>query len=488
MENKESNENRESKMTLKKAMIAFGCSLGTILVLVLTGANIMLALLAAMIVLTAIGLMYGYRWETIENAAVEGGKSVMVATLVMIMVGILVGLWIISGTIPALLYYGLKLINPYILLPFTMVICMLTALATGTSWGSANTMGIAMIGVGVSLGLPLPMVAGAIVSGAIVGDKLSPLSDTNLLASASTETNLIDHIIGMMYTTVPIFLVSMVVYGIMGAKYAGMNANYDSVNQILEGLENGFRINLWMLIPMLVVLGLSVLRLPTLAAMGIGIVVSIIWPILFQGSSYAEVMDVAINGYISHTGMESLDNLLSRGGVLSMATVVLTALMSGVFSRMLNELEVMSTIISHLMRFIHSARALIYASLATTFGLLISGGQYTALTLPGAAFKKAYDDFDVNSSVLSRSMCDVGTMVECIIPWSVSGIYYSSVLGVAVTAYAPFALIALLSPVIAIFNAATGLGVLYKDDPVKYKPFWFRGRHVPSKENEGGNL
>lgn len=189
------------------------------LVLVLTGANIMLALLAAMFVLAAIGLLYGYRWETIENAVVEGGKSVLVASLVMI-------------------------------LPFTTVICMLTALATGTSWGSDNTMGIAMIGVGASLGLPLPMVAGAVISGAIVGDKLSPLSDTNLLASASTETNLIDHIVGMMYTTLPIFIISLVIYGIMGGKYAGTNANYESVNQILKGLESSFSINLLMLIPM----------------------------------------------------------------------------------------------------------------------------------------------------------------------------------------------------------------------------------------------
>lgn len=220
------------------------------------------------------------------------------------------------------------------------------------------------------------------------------------------------------------------------------------------------------------------MRVPTLAVMAIGIIVSVIWPIIFQGSSYVEVMDVAIDGYVSDTGVESLDNLLSRGGVLCMSTVVLTPLMSGVFSRMLNGLEVMSAIISQMMRFVHSARALIYTTLATTFGLVISSGQYTALTLPGAAFKKAYDDFDVNSSVLSRSMCDLGTMVECVIPWSVSGIYYSSVLGVAVTAYAPYTLIALLSPVIAVLNAAIGLGVFYKKDPVKYKPFWLRSRHT----------
>ncbi|MCR1900108.1 Na+/H+ antiporter NhaC [Irregularibacter muris] len=473
-------QNPKVELTMKKALIGFLLPLATVLSLVISGVDIMIAMLAAIMVVAIFALVVGYKWEQVEQAVIEGGKSVLGAVMIMIMVGMLIGIWMSSGSVPSMLYYGLKLINPMLFLPITLIICVITSLATGTSWGTAGTMGVALIGVASGLGIPLPLVCGCILSGAVIGDKLSPLSETTLLASASSGTKLFDHIVSMLYTTVPLFLISFIAYGVLGAQYAQSNIDLENVNVLINGLESGFNINPLMLIPPVVVIVLSIKRVPSLAAFGIGILFSVIWAVIFQDTTFKEVLSVAINGYVSKTGVESLDNLLTRGGAMSMAYVMFTAMMAGMFSGVLRHLNILSTIMERVMKYVHTSKALIGTTLGAGLALMLGGGgQYTTLTLPGAAFREAYDDLDVHSSVLSRSMEDVGTMIDCIIPWTVSGVFYSGVFGVPVLEYLPFAFLSLLSPFMALFNAYFGFGVYYKNDQVKYRPFWRRSKHTP---------
>lgn len=211
---------------------------------------------------------------------------------------------------------------------------------------------------------------------------------------------------------------------------------------------------------------------------GIGIVFSVIWAVIFQETTLTQVLHSAINGFTSATGNAELDGLLSRGGANSMSHVIFTAMMAGMFSGLLRHLNILSVIMGRIMRHIHSARSLVLTTLGTCIALMLGGGgQYTTLTLPGAAFGEAYEDMDIHPAVLSRSMEDVGTMIDCLIPWTVSGIFYSGVFGVATLEYFPFAFLALLSPFMAAFNAIFGFGLYRKDDRMAYRPFWRRGKH-----------
>ena len=324
MSEKENNVN----LTVVKALFGFLLPLVVIIAVVLSGNDIGIALLLGLFVLVAYGLIIGFKWQFIQDALVEGGKSVLVAVIIMIFVGITIGVWMISGTVPSLLYYGLKLLSPAVFLPVAFILCGLTSLATGTSWGTAGTMGVALMGVAYGMGMPLPLAAGCIVSGAHIGDKLSPLSDTTLLASASTGTDLFDHIISMLYTTVPASIICLVAYTLMGLKYSKSALDLGQIEVITQGLAKSANINLLMLIPAILVITLAVLRLPSLAVFGIGIVVSMLWAIIFQGATPNDVLGVAVNGFSAQTGIADVDSLLSRGGILSMMSTVYVSILA----------------------------------------------------------------------------------------------------------------------------------------------------------------
>ncbi|MDD2230908.1 MAG: Na+/H+ antiporter NhaC [Candidatus Cloacimonetes bacterium] len=473
MSEKENNVN----LTVVKALFGFLLPLVVIIAVVLSGNDIGIALLLGLFVLVAYGLIIGFKWQFIQDALVEGGKSVLVAVIIMIFVGITIGVWMISGTVPSLLYYGLKLLSPAVFLPVAFILCGLTSLATGTSWGTAGTMGVALMGVAYGMGMPLPLAAGCIVSGAHIGDKLSPLSDTTLLASASTGTDLFDHIISMLYTTVPASIICLVAYTLMGLKYSKSALDLGQIEVITQGLAKSANINLLMLIPAILVITLAVLRLPSLAVFGIGIVVSMLWAIIFQGATPNDVLGVAVNGFSAQTGIADVDSLLSRGGILSMMSTVYVSILAGMFAGLLHKTRILVVLMNQVKRVIHSVGGLITTVTVACLALMLGGGgQYATMTLPGVAFRESFDEFDVHSGVLSRTMEDTGTLVGSIIPWDVSAIFFASALGVPTLKLLPYALLPLLSPVLAVVQGYLGHGVYRKDDKMKFKPFYFRGK------------
>ncbi len=462
-------------LTFKQALFGFVLPLIAVISLVLTGNSIVIALFAAVLVEVFYSLSIGFKWSVIEDALMKGGSGMLGAILVMILVGIMVAVWMASGTIPALLYFGMKIISPQIFLPVTFILCLLTALATGTSWGAAGTMGIALIGVASGMGMPLPLVAGSIIAGAVIGDKMSPLSDSVLLASASSETSIFDLIPCMFYTTVPLGILCLIIYGVLGMKYGNATMDMDGINLLTNGLGSAFHISFIMLLPLLIVFIMSMKRCPGFLTFTCGILSGIILAVAFQGKTINEVLNYAINGYVCRSGLGSLDNLLSRGGALSMAQIVFASMMAGMFSGSLKYLGILDVLMSKLKLVIKNSTSLVITTVCVCVILMLGGGgQYSTLTLPGAAFKDFYKEKDVHSAVLGRTMEDVGTMIEPIIPWTVSGIYYSGLFGVSVAAYLPYTIIAFLTPLLAIVNAITGSGIFHCNDEIKYRPFWRR--------------
>ena len=268
-------------LTFGQALAGFILPLIAVISLVLTGNNIVIALFAAVLVESFYCLFRGFQWSQIEDALIQGGSGMFGAILIMILVGIMIAVWMASGTIPSLLYYGMKIISPSIFLPVTFLLCMLTALATGTSWGSAGTMGIALIGVAAGMGMPLPLAAGAIIAGAIIGDKMSPLSDSVLLASASSGTPVFDLIPCMFYTTVPLGILCFIIYWILGGRYASGSMDMEAITTLTQGLNSAFHINPVMLVPLIIVLIMSAKKCPGFLTFTCGILSGILLAVLF---------------------------------------------------------------------------------------------------------------------------------------------------------------------------------------------------------------
>ncbi|WP_154859962.1 Na+/H+ antiporter NhaC [Pseudomonas fluorescens] len=455
-------------ITLKKAIIGFCLPLGCVISLVLNGVPIVIALLSAICVSSLFSLHLGFKWDDIQASAMKGVMRVFPATFMMILVGIMIAVWIEAGSVPTLLYYGIKMINPTFFLPLTFIVCVLTCLTTGTSWGTAGTVGLALMGVSEGLGIPLPITAGAVISGALVGEKMSPISSTTILTAASTGTNLIDHILSMMNTTLPATVVSLVLFSYLGYIHSATSADIHTIVALTDGLKNNIVISPVLLAPPLFVLIFSALRKPAIPVFVGGIVLGVVCAILVQKSSLTHVLPSGMNGFVSKTGLESVDKLLSRGGALSMSMTVYLCLCAGIISGVLDRQGILSVLMNGILRYATSIGGLVLSTTAACLALMLGGsGQYCTLTLPGVAFRQAFEDRDVHSSVLSRTMEDSGTMVGAVIPWDVASLFYASVLGVSMFEFGPYAFIAWMSPIVSVLCGYLGIGMFRRTQKIR---------------------
>lgn len=451
------------------ALLGFLLPLAVLLTLIFQGVSIMLGLTAAICVEGLFGIYLGYSWDELEESAMKGIGRVNQTVIVMILIGMLIGVWISAGSVQTMLYYGVNLINPKIFLPIAFIICIITSIVTGTSWGTAGTMGIALIGIAQGLGVPVEMAAGAIISGALVGDKLSPLSDTTLLASATSGVKLFDHITSLLFVTVPASLISIVVYGLLGMRYASGDVDLSAVKVLSDSLLGSCHVSVLMLVPLLFVLVLSAMRKPTIPVFAGGLVIGCIWAMVFQGASLNDVISAAINGFVSATGNADVDKLLSRGGALSMAETIFLCIGAGMFSGIFERTGVLHRLMDSLCKVVKSVGGLVLSLTVTGIVLMFGGaGQSCTLSLPAIAFRNAFDDMDVNPCVMSRTLECTGTVLGSIVPWDASAILYTGLFGVSVAQYLPFNLIALLSPILAVVTAFIGFGVFKSNEPVHF--------------------
>lgn len=424
-------------------------------------------MLLGVLVACIVGLRAGYSWEVIQDGMIGGVTNALQAVIILMIIGILIGVWIMSGVVPTLLYYGLQVLSPSYFLAATLVICSISSLATGSSWGTTGTLGIAFMGIGSGLGLPEPIVAGAVLSGAYFGDKMSPLSDTTNLAPAMVGTDLYTHIKHMAYTTSVSITITFVLFVIIGLGYSSDSADLSQIDIYLKTLDENFMISPIFLIPPVLVAVISYFRVPAIPGITIGALVAALLGILFQGNGYGGFLDVALNGFSPDTGVAAVDELLAKGGMLSMMYTVAIIVVAMMFGGVAERTGQMRVVVERLLERAKSTGSLIASSALTGIAAnLLVCDQYMAIVMSGRMYAQEFRNRGLHPKNLSRSVEDSATVTANLVPWNSGGAYQAGVLGVATLAYLPFNFFCWLSPLVTILFGYMGWTIQrVEDDP-----------------------
>jgi Na+:H+ antiporter, NhaC family len=444
-----------------------------------TGGPNQIALLLGAGVAGLVAFKLGFRWKEIEHSIVKSISSAMGAILILLVIGSLSGTWLLSGIVPAMIYYGLKILNPTIFLFAACIVCAIVSVATGSSWGTVATVGIALLGIGQALGINIGLVGGAIISGAYFGDKISPLSDTTNLAPAMAGTDLFTHIRYMMYTTVPSMVIALLIFLIWGFTLdTTASATEDAV--VLQSIENAFNLNpILFLVPALVII-MIVKKVPATPALLIGALLGGICAIIFQPhvinqvsgindnflkSSFLAVMNAMSTGVKLTTDNEMITSLLSAKGMAGMLNTVWLILCAMIFGGVMESCGLLKCIAEQIIRLAKSTGSLVASTAATClFFNLTASDQYMAIAVPGRMYADTYRKRGLKPEVLSRTLEDSGTVTSVLIPWNTCGATQASVLGVATMAYAPFCFFNIISPFMTIFMAYFNIKIRKLDD------------------------
>lgn len=408
-------------------------------------------------------LLLRCKYSHIQTAMVKGMNRAMPAMFIFLMIGVVIATFIQGGTVGSLIYYGLKFMHPAIFLPAGLILCSIMSVAVGTSWGTVGTGGIVLIGVGGAMGIPLPIVAGMIISGASFGDKMSPVSDTTNLAALSSDVDLYAHIRSMAYTTIPTYIITLVAFSWIGWSFADQPLPAEDLNELLAALDSTFTINVFMLLPLVVLLTLSMRGVAAEAAMLVAALTAAILALLFQDHSLVQVVSGFYDGAKIETGVERLDPLLNRGGITDMAWTFTLSFVAISLGSVLQHMGFLHVLMEWVLRQIQRGASLVTSAIVGTFAAnLTLGESYISLILTGQMFKQKFDDTELDRAVLSRSLEEGGTLMTALIPWTTTGAFYAATLGVATLDYVQWSLLNWINPLIGIAFAWLGLGLLKK--------------------------
>lgn len=397
-------------------------------------------------------------WEEIEEGIFETIKLALIAIIILMVIGMVIGSWIQSGVVPTMIYYGLKVISPKIFLLATLILCSIVSLATGSSWTTAGTVGIALVGIGNTLGIPLPITGGAIISGAYFGDKMSPLSDTTNLAPAMAGSTLFEHIRHMIYTTGPSYLISAVLYLVIGFRYGSGTIDTTLINEINEGLAAQFNLNpLLLLIPVITII-LVVMKVPAIPGLFIGALLGSVAAMLFQGVNLGDALNGLHYGYESATGLEAVDELLTRGGLDSMMWTISLILCAMIFGGVMETTGMLGALVDVILKVAKGVGGLVTATIFTCiFVNFVTADQYLSIVITGRMYKPAFEAANLHPKNLSRCLEDSGTLTSPLIPWNTCGAFMISALGLAPWTYIPYAFLNWMNPIISIIYGFTGI-------------------------------
>lgn len=453
-----------------------------------------IALLLAMGVAALIGIKNGHRWKSIEEGLVKGISMALGACLILFVVGSLIGTWMLAGTVPTLIYYGLNLLNPTFFYAAASLICAVVAMSIGSSWTTAATVGVGLIGVATGMQMSLPITAGAVISGAYFGDKLSPLSETTNLAPAIAGTDLFEHIKYMLWTTIPSFIITLIIFVFIGFTEDTSQVS-GSIQKMQSTLASQFQLGWHLLIPLAVLLTLAVRKMPAFPAIAIGALIGGLWALLFQDklvASFASDISVSVPpilhflfeevpAFLKHimvvwsalfagvsfeTGDESIDKLLSRGGMASMLNTVWLIICAMSFGAVLEKVGLLKAVVAAFLKGASSAGDMISRTILTCIGTnIITADQYMSIVMPGRMYKEEFEKRGLDQLNLSRSLEDGGTLTSPLIPWNTCGAYMSGVLGVSVYDYFVYTFFNLINPVLAIIYAYMGIKILRLTPP-----------------------
>ena len=411
-------------------------------------------LVAAASITAFMGLALGFKWKDMERGIVDSIHKAMPAILIMLSVGILVGSWMASGTIPMVIYYGLKLISPKFFLATACLVSSVVAIASGTSWGTIGTVGVAFIGISMGLGIPIGPAAGAVVAGAYFGDKMSPLSDIPNLATVISGSNLFDHIRHMMWSAVPAWLAGLAIYFFVGLKYGAVAVQSDSLDLILRTLKSNFRFSVLLLLPMAVIFYFAVAKKPTIPAMILSSLTAAALAVLVQKIPLTVVATAMNSGLPARTGVGVVDTLLAKGGMMSMMETQLIAFTAFSFGGIMQKTGCLAVILERVMKFTREVWSLVLTTIgAAVLSAMITGSSYLSMILPADLLAPIFKKKGLAAKNLSRIIEESGGIIVPLIPWSMAGVFITGTLGVSTFAYLPWAFMNYLSVVmLAVFG------------------------------------
>ncbi|MEY8442412.1 Na+/H+ antiporter NhaC [Lactobacillaceae bacterium 24-114] len=403
----------------------------------------------SVILLILYGFIRGFSWDTIMSGVEDGIKPGIIPLVIFLMIGILIATWIYSGTIPTIMYFGFKIISVKFFLPMVFVTCSLIALVCGSSFTTISTLGIAFMGIGATLGINSGLTAGAIVSGAFFGANVSPLSGTANLAAAIGDVDLYDHIKSLVWTDLPAWVLSLIIYLAAGLHHG--TANLQMIVSMSKELQNNFWISWWVLLPVVLLLVTAWLKIPAVPSLAFGAIFAVIIGWIHKPISINQIADYIMNGYVAHTGNTTMDTLLSKGGISSMLSSLALIIFALVLGGLLIKFGIIKTLITGIEKIINSAGKLIFATAVTCFGVnLLVGEQYLSIILPGESFKESFKKRKLAPTYLTRTLSDAGAAVNAIIPWSVSGVFISGALQISAFKYIPYAFFPIIVAILTI--------------------------------------
>ena len=442
------------------------------------GAN-QIALILSACIAAIVGIKNGYKWKDIETGIVKGIGMGMSAILILLAVGALIGTLIMSGTVPAMIYYGLNILSPSIFYFATCIICAISALSIGSSWTVAGTLGVALMGIATGLGLSPSITAGAVISGAYFGDKMSPLSDTTNLAPAIAGTDLFSHIRHMIWTTGPSLLIALIMFLFIGLS-SESSGNSEGLELIQATLQNTFDINIISFIPIIVIFILAYKKVPAFPTILIGALLAGLFSAIFQPQvvkSFVGEPDLSTglvmvsgvwtalhSGFALESGVEIVDDLLTRGGMASMLNTIWLVICALAFGAVLETTNILKKLVESVLLLANSTGSLIITTIATCIGInIIAADQYISIVLPGRMYRAEFKRRNLAARNLSRTLEDSGTITSPLIPWNTCGAYMSASLGVATFSYLPFCFFNLINPLVAIIYAIFNVKIIKKN-------------------------
>ena len=438
----------------------------------LGGAN-QLALLFAAATASMVGVKFGSKWSAILKGISKSISSTTPALIILLLIGALAGTWLLSGIVPAMIYYGLQILNPKIFLFATAVITAIVSLATGSSWSTIATIGIALLVIGQALGLPTGLIGGAIISGAYFGDKMSPLSDTTNLAPAMVGTDLFTHIRYMMYTTIPSFAITLIIFLVIGFTY--ITSGEQDINELLSAISNSFNVSGWLFLVPILVIVLIIKKTPAIPALLIGTLLGGIFAVIFQSevvmsitnadtlnfsSAYMAVINAMGSDIAINTDNEMINNLLSTRGMAGMLNTIWLIICAMIFGGAMEAAGLLRRVAEPIIRYAESTGSLIATTVGTcVFFNITASDQYLSIVVPGRMFTDTYKEKGLAPENLSRTLEDSGTVTSVLVPWNTCGATQSAVLGVATFAYLPFCFFNIISPLMTIIFGYFGINI-----------------------------
>lgn len=456
------------KPYLWEALLSFGFLIAVMAIgIAKYEANPHIPMLIGTLFSVLIAFKLGFTWNEIEKSMFDGIYQALQAVIILAIIGVLIGIWLLSGVVPSMIYYGLAILKPSIFLVATVIICSITSLATGTSWGTAGTIGIALMGISKGLGIPAPVAAGAIISGAYFGDKMSPLSDTTNLAPAVSGTDVFTHVKAMLPSTVVAYGIALVAFLVMGFKYAGAGTDVTAIETIREGIAANFNVSLLLLLPPLAVILAMAFKMPAIPGIAIGIILGAIEGVIFQGADFGAILTAAYDGFTSETGLTVIDELLSAGGLSNMMYSISLTIIAMMFGGIMEKTKQLEVIVDKILGGIKSNGGLIATTVLTCIGCNATmPEQYISIVLPGRMYHKAYRNRGLHPKQLSSTLEGAGTVTSALIPWNTCGAFLFGVLGVTAWEYVPYAVFNYMMPLIVVVFGFLGL-YMYKleDDP-----------------------